>query len=75
MSLLTVLWIGRQYMIVFILTYFLDVCGDTELTKVASGIRRDFYSFKPDQKEASTSNVGYERFCICCKNRDVGVLK
>ena len=45
-----VLWVGRQCMIVVILTYFLDVCGDTELTKVASGMRRDFYSVMPDHK-------------------------
>ena len=43
-SLLTVLRVGRQCMIVVILTYFLDVCGDTELTKVESGMRRDFTS-------------------------------
>ena len=49
-----VLWVGRQSMIVVILTYFLDVCGYTELTKVASGMRRDFYSVMPDHKEAST---------------------
>ena len=50
-----VLWVGRQCMIVVILTYFLDVCGDIELTKVASGMRRDFYSaVMPDHKEAST---------------------
>ena len=41
MSLLTLLWVGWQFMIVVIITYFLDVCGDTELTKVASGIRRN----------------------------------
>ena len=35
-------------------TYFWDVCGDTELTKVASGMRRDFYSVMPDHKEVST---------------------
>ena len=29
-------------------THFLYVCGDTELTKVASGMRRDFYSVMPD---------------------------
>ena len=33
-----------------ILTYFLDVCGDTELT---SGMRRVFYSVMPDHKKAS----------------------
>ena len=49
-----VLWVGRQCMIVVILTYFLDVCGDSELTKVASGMRCDFYSIKLDHKEAST---------------------
>ena len=54
MSLLMVLWVGQQCMIVVMLTYFLDVCGDTELTKVASGMRRDFYSVMPDHKEAST---------------------
>ena len=56
----------------------------SELTKVASGMRRAFYSGKSDHKEASTrvkkhpkatSDVGYERFCICCKNTDVRVLK
>ena len=76
-----VLWVGRQCMIAVILTYFLDVCGDTGLT---SGMRRDFYSVVPDHKEASTRvkqhpkatlDVGYERFCICCKNSDVCVLK
>ena len=41
-------------MIVVILTYFWDVCGDTELTKVASGMRRYVYSVMPDHKEAST---------------------
>ena len=35
-------------------THFWDVCGDTELTKVVSGMRRDFYSAMPDHKEAST---------------------
>ena len=35
-------------------THFWNVCGDTELTKVASGMRRDFYSVKLDHKEAST---------------------
>ena len=35
-------------------THFLDVCGDKELTKVTSGMRRDFYSVMPDLKEAST---------------------
>ena len=49
-----VLCVGWQCVIVVILTYFLDVCGDTELTKVASGMRCDFYSFMPDHKEAST---------------------
>ena len=29
-------------------THFLDVCGDTKLTKVASGMRYDFYSDMPD---------------------------
>ena len=74
-----VLWVGRQCMIVTILTYFWGVCGDTELTNVASGMRRDFYSIKSDHKEVgkATSDVGYEheRFCICCKNTDVRVLK
>ena len=54
MSLLMVLWVGRQCMIVVILTYFLNVCGDTELTKVAADMRRDFYSVKPDHKDVST---------------------
>ena len=54
MSLLIVLWVGRQCMIVVIVTNFLDVCGDTELTQVASDMRRDFYSVKPDHKEVST---------------------
>ena len=54
MSLLIVLRVGWQCMIVVILTYFLDVCGDTELTKVASGMRRDFYFVIPDHKKAST---------------------
>ena len=58
-------------MIVVILSYLLDVCGDTELTNVESGMRRDFYSVMPDHKEASTrvkwhpkvtSDVEYERF-------------
>ena len=49
-----VLWVGWQCMVVIIITYFLDVCGDTELTKVASGMRRNFYSVMPDDKEAST---------------------
>ena len=31
--------------------HFWNVCGDTELTKVASGMRRDFYSVKLDHKE------------------------
>ena len=35
-------------------THFWDVCGDTELTKVASGMRRDFDSVMPDHKEAIT---------------------
>ena len=43
-----------QYVIVVIFTYFLDVCGDTELSKVASCMRCDFYSVMPDHKEAST---------------------
>ena len=34
-SFLMVLWAGRQCIIVVILTYFLDACGDTKLTKVA----------------------------------------
>ena len=46
-----VLWVGKQCMIV--VTYFLDVCGDTELTKVASGMRRNINSVMPDHKEAS----------------------
>ena len=54
MSLLMVLLVGQQCMIVVILTYLLDVCGDTELTKVASDIWRDFCSVKPDHKEDST---------------------
>ena len=49
-----VLWVGRQCVIVVIFTYFLDVCGDTELSKVASYMRCDFYSVMPDHKEAST---------------------
>ena len=49
-----VLWDGQQCMIVVILTYFINVCGDRVLTKVASGMRRDFYSVMPDHKEAST---------------------
>ena len=49
-----VLLVGRQCMIVVILTDFLDVCGDSELTKVASGMRRDFFSVKLDHKEART---------------------
>ena len=58
-------------------TYFLDVCGDTELTNVASGMRRDFYSIKSDHKEVrkNTSDVEYGRFIICCKITDVRVLK
>ena len=47
-----VLWVGRQCMIAVILTFFLDVCGDTELT---SGMRLDFYSVMPDHKEASST--------------------
>ena len=35
-------------------THFLDVCGDTALERVASDMRRDFFSVKPDHKEAST---------------------
>ena len=35
-------------------THFWDVCGDTELTIVASGMRCEFYFVKPDHKEAST---------------------
>ena len=35
-------------------THFWYVCGDTELTKVASGMRHDFYYIMPDHKEAST---------------------
>ena len=78
------LWVGWQCMIVVILTNVLDVCGDTELTKVASGTSCDFYSVMPDHKEASarlkrhligTSDVEYKRFCICCKNTDALVLK
>ena len=49
-----VLWVGQQCMIVVILTYFMNVCGDRELTKVASGMRRGFYFVMPDHKEAST---------------------
>ena len=51
-----VLWVGRQCMIVYDngYTYFPDVCRDTELTKVESGMRRDFYSVMPDHLEAST---------------------
>ena len=79
-----VLLVGRQFMIVVILTYFMDVWGDTELTKVASGMRLDVYTIMPEHKEASTrvkrhpkatSDVEYEQFCICCKNTDVHVLK
>ena len=79
-----VLWVGGQCMIVLILTYFIHVCGDRELTKVASAMRRNFYSVMQDHKEASTrvkehpkttSDVMYERFCICCKKIDVRVLK
>ena len=54
MSLFIVLWVGQPCMIVVILTYFLDLFGDTELTKVASGMRHNFYSVKPDHIEAST---------------------
>ena len=39
-----VLWVGWQCMIVVILTNFLDVSRDTDPTKVASGMRRNFYS-------------------------------
>ena len=35
-------------------THFWDVCGDTELTKNALGMRREIYSVMPDHKEAST---------------------
>ena len=79
-----VLWVGQQCMIVVIITYFMNVCGDKEQTIVASGMRRDLYSVIPDHKEArirvklhpkSTSGVEYERFGICCKNTDVCVLK
>ena len=79
-----VLWDARQCMVVVKLTYFMNVWGDTELTKVASGMRCDVYSVMPDHKEASTrvkkhpkttSDVEYEQFCICCKNTDVHVLK
>ena len=38
---------------VVILTYFMNVFGDRELTKVALGMRRDFYSVMPNHKEAS----------------------
>ena len=41
-------------MIVVILTYLMNVCGERELSKVASGIKRDFYSVMTDHKEAST---------------------
>ena len=41
-------------MIVVILTYFMNVCGDRELTKVVSGMKRDVYSVIPDHKEANT---------------------
>ena len=51
MSLLIALWVGPQFTIVVILTYFLDVCGDTELTNFASGMRCDLYSIKSDHKE------------------------
>ena len=53
MYLLIELWVGQQCMIVVILIYFTDICGDRELTKVASGMRHDFYSVMPDHKEAS----------------------
>ena len=52
------------------------------LGKNALGIRREIYSVMPDHKEASTrikqhpkatSDVGYGRFCICCKNTKVSV--
>ena len=49
-----VLLVCQQCMIVVILTYLLDVCGDTEVTKVASDMRHNFYFVKPDYKEAST---------------------
>ena len=49
-----VLWVGWQCVIVVIFTYFLDVCGDTERSKVASCMMCDFYSVRPDHKEAST---------------------
>ena len=35
-------------------THSWNVCRDTELTKVASGMRCDFYSVMSDYKEAST---------------------
>ena len=44
MPLLIVMWVGRQCIIVVILTHLLHVCGDSELTKVASGMRRDFFT-------------------------------
>ena len=53
MSLLALQWVGQQCMIVVILTYFMNVCGDRELTKVASGMRHGFYFVMPDHKEAS----------------------
>ena len=65
-------------------THFWDVCGDTELKNVASGIRRDIHSVMPDHKEArkrvksypkATSDVGFKRFYIFCKNTDVRILK
>ena len=34
-------------------SHFWDVCADTELTKVASGMRHDFYSMMPDHKQDS----------------------
>ena len=84
MSLYILLWNGRQCMIVVIPTHFMNVCRDRELIKVASAMRRNFYSVMQDHKEASTrvkehpqttSDVEYERFCICCKKIDVRVLK
>ena len=54
MSFLMVLWVGWQSMLVVILSYFFGVCGDTELTKNAPGMRRNFHSFMPDHKKAST---------------------
>ena len=43
---------GAVGMIVVILTS--GTYGDTELTKVASGMRRDIYSVMADHKEVST---------------------